>query len=134
MMKNIELLESLDALLTHIRDIEMQSIEMSKASYLMFNGILHNHDITLNDEELEIMQYQDIVSQQLNATAEAIDAARKSIDFHKNSVQRGKHEIIAHSVEKLNQRLEIITKQAKKKHEAFAGNFHDNHDEEIEFF
>ena len=80
------------------------------------------------------MQYQDIITQQLNATIEAIDSMRSSIEIFSHAYKNDE-DLVSESMKKLQEKLNITLQDAKDKKDRFSGkSVLENADDEIEFF
>ena len=126
--------DTLNDLLEHIREVEKDTIDISKEAHMKISNFLEKKEIELDDEITQALQYQDIVSQQLSATIYAIEIVQKNLQmFAKNSMEDEK--LIDNSVAKLRKKLTLVLDEAKAKKDAFSGRIKDKKDEyEIEFF
>ncbi|WP_324170919.1 hypothetical protein [Sulfurimonas sp.] len=133
-MNKMNMLSSINDLLSHIKEVEQNTIEMSQESMLMISKFFEDNSIELDDNASKALQYQDIISQQLSATIEAIKSVQQSINIFKNA--QNSDEIIANeSIKKLHSKLSKTLKTAKDKKEAFLGKLsNQNEADEIEFF
>lgn len=127
-----KMIVSLDALLEHVKQVEEEIISLSKDSFLQLHEVISRNNVALDDKSIEAMQYQDIVSQQLGATIEAIEEARISL---KDADISGCEcdENVSVVLESLGSKLDDVLVAAQMKHSAFSGKVH-NEDESIEFF
>lgn len=126
--------DSLHELLEHIKQVEKDTINISKESQLKISTFMEKKGIELDDEATEALQYQDIVSQQLSATIEAIEMVQKNLQMFSHSFKEDE-KIADESVIKLRSKLDIVLEEARAKKERFSGHIKDNSDEhEIEFF
>lgn len=129
-----ELFESIYQLLNHIKAVETDVVSMSKDSYLAMSNAFAQSDVTVPDSVMETMQYQDIISQQLSATVDAIESVQKNIEFFVHSSKEDSGMIRTNLV-KLNKKLDKAITEAQSKREAFSGKLgHDDESDEIEFF
>jgi len=126
--------DSLNDLLEHIKQVERDTITISKEAQLKLSSFLEHNNIEIDDEAAEALQYQDIVSQQLSATIEAIELVQKNLQMFTHTFKQD--EMIAdESVHKLRSKMDVVLEQAKAKKEAFSGHVKDKTDEhEVEFF
>lgn len=127
------MLSSINELLTHIKEVEMDTIQMSQDSMIMLSEFLEKNSIELDENAAKSLQYQDIISQQLNATIEAIDSVQNSIKIFENAYQFDE-KIVNDSLDKLNVKLKSTLKIAKDRREAFSGKLGSQTQDEIEFF
>ncbi len=126
--------DSLNELLEHIKQVEVDTINISKESQLKISSFIEKHNLELDDEAAEAMQYQDIVSQQLSATIEAIELVQKNLQMFAHNFKEDE-KIADESVIKLRSKMDTVLKDAKAKKEAFSGHVNNDSDEhEIEFF
>ena len=127
------MLTSIKDLLEHIKEVQVDTIDLSKESAMMLSRFMEEKNIELDDNALTAMQYQDIISQQLSATIEAIESIQKSIDIFDSAFHSD--EIVAStSVEKLQKKLKTILSDARSKRDAFSGKLTHEDENEIEFF
>ncbi len=130
----MKLLQSVEALLEHVKLVEEDTIDLSKKSLLNLSNFLEAKGIEIDDSVAEALQYQDIIAQQLTATIEAIESVQKSI-MQFNHAFREDEKIAVSSMEILQNRLGSALERAKEKRQAFSGNVHhENDDDSIEFF
>ena len=131
-MNNI--LSSINELLSHIKDVEEDTIEMSKDSMLILSKFIEKNNIELDVDAIKALQYQDIISQQLSATIEAIESIQKSILIFENAYDSDER-IASNSIDKLHSKLAKTLQKARDKKEAFSGKLgHKDESDEIEFF
>jgi len=101
---------------------------------LMFSQFIEKNSIELDDNAMQALQYQDIISQQLSATIEAIDSVQKSIDIFENAYDSDE-KIASDSIDKLHSKLAKTLQKAKERRDAFSGKLgHEDESDEIEFF
>lgn len=128
----MQFLHTLDGLLEHIKSVEAETIDLTREAQLRIVRFLEKQGITLDDETLEAMQYQDIISQQLSATIEAIENAQTHLQYFLRAFSED--DLIAvQSLEKMQGKLTSALEKAKEKHAAFGGKLHHD-DDGIEFF
>jgi hypothetical protein len=119
---------SLDRVLEHVMGVEEEMIALSAASHRAISGWMNGAGVAIPDEVLEALQYQDILSQQLGATIEAIGKVREML-AHPSASAPQSQEPLAQIDAKL---LEIL-ETAQSKHAAYRGKEGDD-SEGIEFF
>ena len=128
------ILDSVDELLTHIKDVQTDAIKLSSESLLMISNFIEKNNLEIDDEVATALQYQDIISQQLTAIVEAIESVQCNIDRfnHSHKTDEG---LAVDSIKKLQDKLSITIQDAKDKKNRFSGKSADNADlDEIEFF
>jgi len=126
--------DSLNDLLEHIKQVEQDTITISKEAQLKLSSFIEKNEIQIDDEAAEALQYQDIVSQQLSATIEAIELVQKNLQMFAHNFKEDE-KIADDSVVKLRGKMDAVLEQAKAKKDAFSGHVKDNSDEhEVEFF
>ena len=126
--------DSLYELLDHIKQVEQDTINISKEAQLKLSSFMENKNIELDDEAAEALQYQDIVSQQLSATIEAIELVQKNLQMFAHTFKEDE-KIADDSVVKLRAKMSSVLSEAKAKKDAFSGHIKDKSDEyDIEFF
>lgn len=125
---------SLNNLLEHIKEVEQDTIFLSQEAQMKFSSFIEKNKIELDDEAVEALQYQDIISQQLNATIEAISIVQENLQtFAHNFAEDEK--IVESSSTVLRKKLDKVLEEAKAKKDAFSGHTKGNNDEyEVEFF
>jgi maltodextrin utilization protein YvdJ len=128
-------LDTVNNLLEHIKEVETDTIELSRKSQLQLTKFIESHKLPLDDETAEAMQYQDIISQQLTATIEAIQEVQESIRHFNHAFQEDEA-IATKSVDKMQNKLTAALEQAQQKRDRFAGKTGDagEADDGIEFF
>ncbi|MEA1919025.1 MAG: hypothetical protein U9N52_04235 [Campylobacterota bacterium] len=128
------LLNSVDQLLGHIKIVEEETMLLSKNSLLKLSAFLEKKSIEIDDDVAEALQYQDIISQQLSATIEAIESVQQSIHQYQHAAKEDET-IALRSMESLDSKLTKAIARAKDRQQAFSGNVnHENDDDAIEFF
>jgi hypothetical protein len=126
--------DSLNELLEHIKQVERDTIHISKEAQLKLSSFIERNNIAIDDEAAEALQYQDIVSQQLTATIEAIELVQKNLQMFARSFKEDER-IADDSVVKLRKKMQIALEDARAKKDAFSGHIKNKSDEhEIEFF
>ena len=127
------MLSSINELLTHIKDVEEETIQLSQDSMIMLSEFIEKNNIELDESAAKALQYQDIISQQLSATIDAIKSVQKSINMFENAY-KSDEQIATDSLNKLHEKLNSALSSAKDRREAFSGRLHHKDEEEIEFF
>lgn len=126
--------DSLYELLDHIKQVEQDTINISKEAQMKLSSFMENKNIELDDEAAEALQYQDIVSQQLSATIEAIELVQKNLQMFAHNFKEDE-KIADESILQLRSKMNTVLDEAKAKKDAFSGHIKDKSDEhEIEFF
>ena len=126
--------DSLNELLEHIKQVEQDTIAISQEAQMKLSAFMEKKGVELDDEAAEALQYQDIVSQQLSATIEAIELVQKNLQMFAHTFKEDE-KTADDSVLKLRKKLTAVLEEAKAKKERFSGHVNDNSDEyEIEFF
>lgn len=128
------MLNSIDELLEHIKNVQLDVIELSSESLMKMSSFIEKHGIEVDEDISTALQYQDIITQQLNATIEAIESMRKSMKMFSHAYKNDES-LVEQSVVKLREKLNATLADAKDKKSRFSGKFAQNDaDEEIEFF
>jgi len=128
------MLNSIDELLTHIKDVQLDVIELSGESLMKMSSFMEKNSLEIDDDISTALQYQDIITQQLSATIEAIESMQKSIDIFSHAYKNDES-LAEESVVKLKAKLEATLQDAKDKKSRFSGKSSElNVEEEIEFF
>lgn len=128
------LLNSVDSLLEHLEEVQKDVIGLSNDSLLKMSGYIEKHNIEVDEDISTALQYQDIITQQLNATVEAINSMRVSIKNFSDAFENDES-LASESIEKLQDKLNITLAEAKDKKNRFSGKTsQDEANDEIEFF
>ncbi len=126
------LLDRVDELLEHIKMVETDTIELTRAAQVQVATFIESKGLVLDDETLEVMQYQDIISQQLSATIEAMESVQTGISGLEHSLSKEER---AQALDVMSERLQSVLEHAKERHSAFSGKTADgSSDDGIEFF
>jgi len=126
--------DPVDDLLSHIKDVQVDVIELSNESLMKMSAFMEKNGLEIDDDIATALQYQDIITQQLAATIEAIENMKKSLDIFSHAYKSDEG-LAQQSMIKLKEKLRITLQDAKDKKNRFSGKFsEDNADEEIEFF
>jgi len=129
----MNMLSSINELLTHLKEVEKDTIKMSQDSMMMLSEFMEKNSIELDESAAQALQYQDIISQQLSSSIEAINSVQQSIKIFENAYESDE-KIVNDSLEKLNVKLKSTLEMAKDRREAFSGKLGSSDQEEIEFF
>jgi len=128
------MLNSIDELLVHIKDVQLDVIELSNESLMKMSSFMEKNNLEIDEDISTALQYQDIITQQLSATIEAIESMKKSIDIFSHAYKSDEG-LANESMVKLKEKLSATLEDAKDKKSRFSGKFSDeNADDEIEFF
>ena len=129
------ILKSVDELLEHVKEVQESVIELSSESLLKMSSFIEKNSLDIDEDILTSLQYQDIITQQLSASIEAIESMRSSIKRFTHAYESD--ESLAHeSIQKLQEKLDVTLKEAKEKKDRFSGKTANSNAEtdEIEFF
>jgi len=129
----MQFLHTLDGLLEHIKSVESETIELTKKGQLQMIRFIEAQGLVLDDETLEVMQYQDIIAQQLGATIEAIENAQKHLQYFTYAFSAD-DSLATENLEKMHGKLTSALERAREKHSAFGGKIQHQDDDGIEFF
>jgi len=129
----MQFLHTLDGLLEHIKSVESETIELTKKGQLQMIRFIETQGLVLDDETLEVMQYQDIIAQQLGATIEAIENAQKHLQYFTHAFNAD-DSLATENLEKMHSKLTSALERAREKHSAFGGKIQHQDDDGIEFF
>lgn len=130
----MNMLSSINELLSHIKRVEEETIQMSQDSMLMLSAFIEKNSIELDESAAKGLQYQDIISQQLSATIEAINSVQKAINIFENAYDSDE-KTASESIEKLHAKLSKTLQTAQDRRDAFSGKLgHEDETDEIEFF
>ena len=128
------ILESVDSLLEHIEDVQKDVTSLSNDSLMKMSTYIEKHQLEVDEDISTALQYQDIITQQLNATIEAIESMRISIKRFSHAFEVDET-LAQDSMTKLKEKLNTTLEEAKDKKNRFSGKTSDNEvDDEIEFF
>lgn len=130
----MQFLNTLNGLLEHVKTVERETIALTQEAQLRFVRYVDKNGLTVDDETLEAMQYQDIIAQQLSATIEAIESAQEHMQYFIHAFGED-DAIAAQSIEKMHVKLNTALEKAKEKYSAFRGKVNSEDDSDgIEFF
>jgi len=127
------MLNSIKELLEHIKEVQVDTINLSKESTLMISKFIEDKNIELDENAATSLQYQDIISQQLTATIEAIESVQQSINIFENAFESDEM-VASGSMSKLQKKLKNTLEDARIKRDAFSGKLTHENEDEIEFF
>jgi hypothetical protein len=129
------ILNSVDNLLEHIKDVQEDVIGLSNDSLLKMSAYIEKNKLEVDDDISTALQYQDIITQQLTATIEAIDSMRKSMDRFLHAYENDES-LVKDSMSKLQEKLNTTLADAQDKKNRFSGKTSQNEaaSDEIEFF
>ena len=128
------ILDSIDELLVHIKDVQSDVIELSGESLMKMSGFIEKNGLEIDEDISTALQYQDIITQQLNASIEAIDSMQKSIEIFSHAFKSDEG-LVNESLTKLQDKLTATLQEAKDKKSRFSGKHASEHaDDDIEFF
>lgn len=128
------MLDSVEELLAHIKEVQLGVMELSSESLMKMSSFMEKNSLEIDEDISTALQYQDIITQQLTATNEAIDSMKKSIDIFSHAFKSDEG-LANESIAKLKEKLNTTLQDAKDKKSRFSGKVADDHvDDEIEFF
>lgn len=127
------MLTSINDLLEHIKEVQVDTIQLSKESTMMLGRLIEDNNIELDENAATSLQFQDIISQQLSATIEAINSVQKSIKIFENAYSSDE-KVVSGSMEKLQEKLKASLEDARLKRDAYSGKLRHEDENEIEFF
>jgi hypothetical protein len=128
------ILDSVDSLLEHIEVVQKDVISLSGESLLKMSSYIEKNQLEVDDDILTALQYQDIITQQLSASVEAIESMRKSMKRFSHAFESDEN-LAQDSIKKLQEKLNTTLAEAKDKKNRFSGKVSDDDaSDEIEFF
>jgi|FLOH01.1.fsa_nt_gi hypothetical protein len=129
------ILNSVDELLEHIKDVQSSVKSLSSDSLMSMSNFIQKNNIEIDDDLSTAFQYQDIITQQLDASLEAIDSMRQSIAIFLHAF-KSDEDLANGSLMKLQEKLNSALEEAKEKKARFSGksNGDVSENDEIEFF
>lgn len=129
------ILKSVDSLLAHLEDVQKDVMSLSEESLMKMSSYIENHGLEIDDDLSTALQYQDIITQQLTATEEAIKSMRKSLDRFSHAFNNDEN-LVQDSMLKLEEKLNKTLELAKEKKDRFSGKTSElnSANDEIEFF
>ncbi|SFV65838.1 hypothetical protein MNB_SM-4-1027 [hydrothermal vent metagenome] len=128
------MLDSIDELLSHIKGVQVDVIELSSESLMKMSNFMEKNNLEIDEEISTALQYQDIITQQLTASIEAIESMKKSIDIFSHAYKNDEG-LAEESISNLQAKLSITLAEAKDKKSRFSGKFSASDvEDEIEFF
>ncbi len=115
-------LHSMDKLLEHIKDVQLDVIDLSNESLMKMSSFMEINNLEIDENISTALQYQDIVTQQLTASIETIESVKETIELFADT-------------DELEEKLALILEDAKDKKSRFSGKHAPEHaEDEIEFF
>ena len=129
----MKILQSVHKLLDHIKEVERDTIELSQKSLMSITALIEKNSLEIDDATAEALQYQDIISQQLSATIDAIEGIQKSMMIYTHTYNEDES-MAADGIAKLEHKLSTLLDTAKQKRDAFSGNLDHEASDEVEFF
>ncbi len=130
---NTTLIDSLRDVLHHILEVQQDVMTLSKDSIVSINKLLSEKGVEIDEGFMKALQSQDIISQQLTATSDAVESIIKTLDIYKKSLSEDTG-MVSTNITKLDEKLKKSLEEAKAKKSAFSGHALDGKEEEIEFF
>ncbi len=129
------ILNSVDNLLEHIEEVQKDVTHLSTESLLKMSTFIEENNIEINDEISMALQYQDIITQQLSATIEAIQSMRISLKRFSHAFSNDET-LAQDSMSKLHDKLNKTLAEARDKKSRFSGKIAGTEDanDTIEFF
>ncbi len=129
------ILNAVDELLEHIKEVQLDVIELSTDSLLKMSNFIEKNKLEIDEDISTSLQYQDIITQQLNASIEAIDSMKSSINRFNHAFESDEN-LVNESMQKLQEKLSLTLQEAKDKKNRFSGKTaeQDAPSDEIEFF
>jgi len=129
------ILDSVNSLLEHIVEVQKDVMHLSSESLLKMSAYIEKNNIEVDDDISSALQYQDIITQQLSATIEALDSMRSSMKVFSHAFSNDET-LAKDSMAKLEDKLNKTLAQAKDKKSRFSGNIADGDasNDTIEFF
>jgi len=129
------ILNSVDALLEHIKEVQADVINLSNDSLLKMSNFIEKNNLEVDEDIATALQYQDIITQQLTATIEAMNSMKSSIKRFNHAYENDEN-LVNESLTKLQEKLSLTLQDAKDKKSRFSGKVSqdDNETDDIEFF
>lgn len=127
------MLTSIKELLEHIKEVQLDTIQLSQDSTMMLGRFIEENNMELDENAATSLQFQDIISQQLSATIEAINSVQKSIEIFENAYHSDE-KVVSGSMKKLHEKLKGTLEDARHKRDAYSGKLRHQDEDEIEFF
>ena len=129
------ILNAVDELLEHIKEVQLDVIELSNDSLLKMSSFIEKNSLEIDEDISTSLQYQDIITQQLNASIEAIESMRNGINRFNHTYESDEN-LVNESMQKLQEKLSATLQDAKDKKDRFSGKTaeHDAPTDDIEFF
>ncbi len=105
--------------LKHMETVQRDIMKFSESSTIIFYRTLEKNNLPLDEEQIRAVQYQDIVSQQLNALCTSVEMIEKS--FNEFVVTTKRNEDSNEHLHKLFNELESAYDIAKHNQKVFGG-------------
>jgi len=127
-------LKSVDELLNHIKEVQEDVKELSSESLIKMSSYMEKNNLEIDEDISTALQYQDIITQQLNASIEAIESVMVSIERFAHAYKNDE-DVVEENMLQLQEKLNAILQEAKDKKNRFSGRVaSQSADDEIEFF
>jgi hypothetical protein len=107
-----KVLNSAIDMINHFEDVERNIIAVSKESSLKIAKLIEDGKVEASDEVVSALQYQDIVSQRLSATIEAMEETKRYLQNYVSDSM---------CADELLEKLSFTLQNAIKKQIAFEG-------------
>lgn len=135
MMLDNKTFDAFSKLLDHIKSVQNDIMENTKIQTMDMLDFLNENKIKPDNRMMHMLQYNDILSQQLSAINVAIDSINENIHIHTEEIADS-YVKITKNFEDLNVKLNYDIEDAKRKRNAFNGRFNNTNEEEdeVEFF
>lgn len=136
MTRESELFHSLLDMLKHVREVEESVMKLSKDSMLKVSRFIEQHQLPVDGDMAWALQHQDIISQQLSATSEAMMNVEKSIERYVFSMKEDTN-MLEDNIKKLDAKLKSSLEEARSKKDRFSGKTKEDSEESgdgVEFF
>jgi predicted RNA-binding protein with EMAP domain len=129
------ILQSIEEMLSHIKNVQSDVITLSSESLLIVSKFIEKNSLAIDDDVAKALQYQDIISQQLSATIDAIESIEKYIRQFTHAYHSDET-LAFENIQKLQSRLATALEEARDKKNRFSGKLtnEDVQNDEIEFF
>jgi len=129
-----KLFVSIDELLDHISTVEQDVGQFTFDAFIAMNRYLQENNLQVDENLAMALQSQDIISQQLSATMDAIQSCKEGIAafeaYLTTDIEKVKSDLDA-----ITEKFSSATAKAKERREAYLGNMHnEDSDDEVEFF
>jgi gas vesicle protein len=136
MALDYDVYESITKLLKHIKSVQKDIVNNTRTQSVDLIDFLNEQGVKPDKRVLNILQYQDILTQQLDAINETVEQISQNLIVYSDDLDET-YKKISRTFDELNDKLNVSIEDAKSKRDRFNGRFKGGtgeEEEEVEFF